>query len=136
MAPYAGAFVLRDALIKFGSTTYSNQCTKIRLVPDTPIQQKRTLVPDGQVADVDSPTWTMELEGLQDWETGGLAAWFNSVAGTSQTFTVAPRTGSGKKQATGSVIIVNPPFGGEQGEWSEMEMEFPVVGQPTFGAQP
>lgn len=135
MAGYAGAYVIRDALVEFGSTEYQLQCTRVRLVPDTPIQQMRSLVPDGVVTDVDSTTWTLELSGWQDWETGGLAKYFNDNAGELVTFTVAPRVGTGKAQATGSVRALPVPFGGDQGEWATFEVELPVDGAPTFGAQ-
>ena len=136
MAAYTNAIVIRDCLVKFGSTTFTNQCTKARLVPDTPIQTQRTLVPDGVVVDVDSTVWTLELSGLQDWETGGLAAYLNTNSGVLDTVVIAPKLGSGKKQATVSVRLMPVPFGGDQGEFANFEVELPVQGQPTFAAQP
>lgn len=136
MTAYAGAFVIRNALVKFGATDYSNQCSKARLVPDTPVQTMRTLVPDGQVVDVDSTVWTLELSGLQDWETGGLALFLNSNAGTLQSVTIAPVGTTGKKQATVSCRIVPVPFGGDQGEFAQFDVELAVQGQPTFAAVP
>lgn len=136
MPAYAGAFVIRNALVKFGATDFSNQCAKARLVPDTPVQTMRTLVPDGQVVDVDSTVWTLELSGLQDWETGGLAAFLNSNAGTLQTVVIAPVNTTGKKQATVSARMVPVPFGGDQGEYAQFDVELAVQGQPTFGAVP
>lgn len=136
MTAYTGAFVIRNAQVKFASTDFSNQCSRARLVPDTPVQTMRTLVPDGQITDVDSPMWTLELSGVQDWETSGLAQFFNTNAGTLQTCTIAPVVGTGKKQAVVSVRIVHVPFGGTQGEWANFEVELAVQGQPTFSAQP
>ena len=135
MAAYAGAFVIRDAVVKFAAVDYTNQCTRARLVPDTPIQVQRTLVPDGQVTDVDSTAWTLELSGLQDWETGGLAAYLNTNKGTLVSVTIAPRKGVGKQQAVISVRIMPPPFGGTQGEFAAFELEMPCDGQPVITAQ-
>ena len=136
MAAYAGAFVIKNALVKFGGTDFSNQCTKARLVPDTPEQTLRTLVPDGVVTDTDSTVWTLELSGIQDWETGGLAAFLNTNAGTLQNVIVAPVAGTGKKQATVSVRVKPVDFGGDQGAWSTFDVSLMVQGQPTFAAQP
>lgn len=129
---HAGAFVLRDALLKLGGTTFSNQAWKVRLVPDTPVQQQRTLVPDGTISDVDSATWIMEIEGLQDHEPGGLAAYLRANAGVQVTFEVAPKNTAGKVKATGTVVATHPPLGGEQGEFAQMELELPILGQPTY----
>ena len=136
MTAYAGAYVLKNALVKFASTDYSNQVRKAMLTPEVNVQTYRTLVPDGQVTDIDSPTWTLDLEGLQDWETGGLAAYLNTNQGTLVTVIVAPVNTTGKKQATVSVRIVPPVFGGTQGEMSTMDLSLPVQGQPTFAAVP
>ena len=136
MAAYAGAFVIRNALVKFGATDFTNQTTKARLVPDTPIQTMRTLVPDGQITDVDSAMWSLELTGVQDWETGGLAAFLNTNQGTLQTVIIAPVAGTGKKQATVSVRCIAVPFGGDQGAFATFDVTLAVQGQPTFAAVP
>lgn len=133
MPAYTGAFVLKNALVKFASTDFSNQVRKARLVPDTPVQTYRTLVPDGTVTDVGAASWMLELEGVQDWETGGLAAYLNTNAGNLVTVAIAPVNTTGKKQATVSVRAVPVPFGGTEGEFATFDVELPVNGQPTFG---
>jgi hypothetical protein len=135
MPAHAGAFVLRDALLKLGGTTFTNQVWVVNLVPDTPIQQQRTLVPDGTISDVDSATWVMSITGLQDYETSGLADYLADNAGDQVAFVYAPKVGSGKAQWTGTVIVVHPPIGGEQGSFAQMELELPIVGEPVKGAQ-
>lgn len=135
MTAYTGGFVIKDALVKFASTDFTNQVSKARLVPDTPIQVMRTLVPDGAITDVDSATWVLELTGVQDYETGGLAAYLNTNAGTLVTAIIAPSKGTGKRQATVSVRAIQVPFGGEQGEFANFDVELPVQGQPTFASQ-
>lgn len=127
--------MLRDCLVSFGGTAYANQVTKARLVPDTPIQQLRTLVPDGTVTDVDSTQWSLELSGIQDWETGGFAAYCNTNNGALVTAIIAPKVGSGKRQATVSVRIVPVDFGGDQGAFATFDATFPVNGTPTFANQ-
>jgi len=129
---YTGAFVNRNALFTLGGTSFANQLWKIRIVPDTPFQQQRTMIPDGTISDVDSATWVMELEGLQDFETGGLAAYLQTNAGTQVAFAYAPVNTAGKKKVTGTVVVIASVVGGEQGEFAQMELEMPIIGQPTF----
>jgi len=132
-----GAYVIRNALVKIGSTTYTNQVTKARLVPDTPVQTLRTLVPDGAVTDVDSTAWTLELSGVADWTNAtGIADALNDAAGALITMTIAPKNLTGQMQAVVSCYAIPPEFGGEQGEWNLFELELPVVGFPVFSALP
>jgi hypothetical protein len=135
MAAYSNPIVFRNGLVKFGSTDFTNQVTKARLIPDTPSQTLRTLVPDGTVTDVDSTSWTLELTFLQDWETGGLAAYLNTNNGSLITVTLAAVAGTGKKQATFSVRCVPVDFGGEQGNFLTSEVTLNIQGSPTFGTQ-
>lgn len=130
---YTGAFVNRNALFTLGGTSFANQVWKVRIVPDTPNQQQRTLVPDGTISDVDSATYVMELEGLQDYESGGLAAYLLTNAGVQVTFVYAPVNTVGKKKFTGTLVAIAPPVGGDQGEFAQMELELPIIGAPTTG---
>jgi hypothetical protein len=134
MAAPTGAFVMRDASVKIGAVEYANQCTKVRLVPETPIQTVRTLVPDGVVQDVDSPVWTLELTCLQINDTGGLAkALRDADPGDELTLIFMPLAGSAKPMATATIIALPAPFGGDQGAFPTAEMVFPVKGAPVFG---
>ena len=97
--------------------------------------QQRTLAPDGAISDVDSATWVLEIEGLQDWESTGLANYLWTNRGNQVSFVLAPKSGSGKKQMSGTCIVVAPPMGGEQGDFAKFEIELPVIGEPTLGTQ-
>lgn len=133
MAAPTGVHVMRNVVLTIGATDYANQVTKARLVPDTPIQTIRTLVPDGVVQDVDSTVWTLELSGVQNWLTGGLADALNDAAGTELSIVLQPKSGTGQSTATFTIIAMPVEFGGEQGNFRTFEGEFPVVGAPTFG---
>lgn len=133
MAAPTGAHVMRNASVKIDTTEYANQVTKVRLVPETPIQTMRTLVPDGVVQDVDSTVWTLELAGVQDWKTGGLAAALNTASGTEVDLVIVPKVGTGESQVTVTIIAMPVEFGGEQGNFRTFDASFPVVGTPTFG---
>lgn len=134
MTAPTGAYVIKDALVKFASTDYANQVQKARLVPTVTRETMKTLVPDGVVNDI-SVVWELELTGIQDWETGGLALYFNANAGTVVTAEIAPRVGTGKKKATVSVMLQPVEFGGEQGQWATFDVTLGVNGVPTFASQ-
>ena len=127
-------FVMKNSSITVDTVEYANQCTRSRLKSDTPIQTKRTLVPDGIVQDVDSPAWTWEVAALQKNTSGGLAkALRDASPGDTLDVVFAPLTGSTKPQATFTILAMPVDFGGDQGSWADFEAVFPVVGQPVFG---
>jgi len=130
---YTGAFVLRNSVFTLGGTSFANQVWDVTIEPDTPVQQQRTLVPDGTISDVDSATWVMKVTGLQDPQAGGLAAYLFTNAGTQVAFTYAQVNTVGKVKYSGTVIAVYPTVGGEQGEFAQFEIEMPIIGTPTLG---
>lgn len=136
MPAATGAHVYRDAVITINSVVYTNQVTKARLVPDTPIQTVRTLVPDGAITDVDSTVWTFELSGLQINVAGGLSLALRSLVGQQVTVILQPQSGLSKPIATFTIVALPAEFGGEQGSFLMSELEFPVVGAPVFGTSP
>jgi len=134
MAAATGAIVYKNAVFTIEETSYANQVRRARLIPDTPEQSYRTLVPDGVVVDVDSTLWTLELEGLQIWTAGGLADFLNDNAGTAVDCLLQLASGTGKPTASFSIIAKPMPFGGEQGEFLNSDtMTFTVSGGVTFG---
>lgn len=132
MVAYANGMIMRNGTISVDTVAMGNQVFKARLVPETPIQQKRTLVPDGVVTDVDSTIWTFELSALESRKSGGLAAALDAAAGTEVDIVLQPRAGTGQDSATFVVIAVPVTYGGEQGDWRQFEVTLPVVGAPTF----
>ncbi|MGW3619485.1 hypothetical protein [Micromonospora arida] len=128
-----GAHVMRHAIVTIDEVEYANQVTKVRLVPDTPVQTMRTLVPDGAVTDVDSTVWTLELSGLQIWIANGLAKALNDAAGTEIEVTIQPKVGTGQSTATCTIVAKPIEFGGEQGSFRSFEADFPVIGEPVWG---
>jgi hypothetical protein len=131
MSAPAGAYVVKNASVTLSGLDYANQVKKARLVPETPVQTYRTLVPDGVVQDVDSAVWTLELAGIQDFtDSQGLARYLNDHAGETVEVVLQPKAGG--VTATVDVLCMAVPFGGEQGSWAEIEIELPCQGQPVF----
>lgn len=128
----SGVITYKNASIEIDSVEYNNQGTRARLVPDTPIQTMRTLVPDGVIQDVDSTTWTFEVAGAQIWSTGGLAKALNDANGQQLDVVLQLKNGTGQPVATFTIIALPVPFGGDQGQILPFEASFPVVGQPVF----
>ncbi|MFD6770883.1 hypothetical protein ACFWC6_32210 [Micromonospora chalcea] len=133
MSAPTGYIMMRNATITIDEVEYANQLTKARLVPDTPVQTLRTLVPDGVIQDVDSTVWTLELAGVSIWAAGGLAKALNDAAGTNLDVVLQPKDGTGQQTATFTIVAKPLPFGGDQGQFVQFEESFQVVGGVTFG---
>lgn len=137
MPVVAGVYVVRDALVTVDAVEYGNQVTSARLVPDTPIQTLRTLVPDGAITDVDSTVWTLEITAVQKNNTGGLVKALRALdPGEQVPVILTPKDLAGEDTASFTIMGLPAPFGGAQGAFPTAELVFPVVGQPVFTAVP
>ncbi len=126
--------VLKDSLIEVEGVDYANQLTRSRLVPETPSQTVRTLVPDGAVTDTDSASWTWEIAGLQKYATGGLAKLLNeSAPGATLDVVWEPRAGVvGQPSYAFTVVTKSVPVGGDQGAFATFEAVLEVQGSPVI----
>jgi hypothetical protein len=134
MVAFARAHVIKYAVFEVDEVEYNNQVTKVRLVPDTPIQTLRTMDPAGTVTDADSAVWTLELAGIQDFGTGslGLALRTAANAGTDLDVVFQPKTGTGQDSAAFTIRPVNIPFGGDTGSFRTFDVTVPVIGSPVI----
>lgn len=121
---------LKNSVVKFGATDYALAVQKAQLEPDVSVDTYKTLAPAGVYSDVDTASWTLQLAGLQDYETAAsLSRYFFDNAGTQVTATIEPVAGGTSWEV--DVIIVPVTIGGEQGSFATFEAELAVVGQPT-----
>lgn len=129
---FARAYVFRNPTVEIDEVSYSNQVWKARLVPDTPVETRRTF--GGVDKDRDSTSWTLEMAGHQDRGTGGLAKALDdaAVVGTPVEIVIQGKPGSGQDVATVTFIPVPVEFGGESGDWKQFDATFEVVDQPVF----
>lgn len=129
---YARAMVFRNPTVTIDSVAYTNQVSKARLVPDTPIQTMRTF--GGVDQDRDQTSWTLELAGHQDRGTGGLADALDDAAAAGEPIEIViqAKAGAGQDKATCTFVPVPVEFGGESGDWKLFDATFAVVDQPTF----
>lgn len=126
--------VIRDALLTIEDTDYAAQVKVARLVPETEVSSYPTLVPSGTKVDVGSPVWTLELEGIQDHTTGGLAKLLHDNHGVAITVVLAPFDSVGEQKWTFDVMGMSVPVGGETGTWADFNITLGVIGQPVASA--
>jgi hypothetical protein len=135
MPAATGAIVLKNALVTIDEVEYANQVRKARFVPTQETQTYKTLVPDGAQSDTDNATWVLELAGLQIWTAGGVADAIDdaAIAGTELEIVCQWKTGAGQPTVTATIKPVRLPMGGEQGQFMEIDVQIPVVGDPVRG---
>lgn len=126
--------VLRNALVTVAGTEYQAKVKTASLTPEVNKQEYRTLVPAGVEQDVDAPVWSLQLVGLQDWGTDGLAKYLHDHHGEEVSIELAPKNTLGEPLATVTVVSQSSQFGGNQGEFAETDVTLGVVGQPVFGS--
>ena len=131
--PASNAFIMRSSIAEFDTKDYAEELSRAELVPDTQVEQLK-LLKGNTVSDVDNPSWTFAISGIQDWTvTQGLCDFLNANHGEKVEVTFQPRMGSGQRTATFNVIAMSPNFGGEQGSWATFELELPVDGEIVWG---
>lgn len=124
--------IIKNASVTFSATEHAAVLKVARLVPDVTTASYPTLIPTGNRTDVGSAVWTLELEGLQDHTTGGLAKFLTDNHGVAVSVVIKPFAETGERQATVSVIGQAVPFGGEVNEYADFQVTLGVVGQPTW----
>lgn len=131
----AAPYVIKNGSFKVATVEYGTIVTKARLVPSQDVQTLRTLVPAGNVQDVDEPIWELQITVGADWTAStGLAAILNTAAlanGSTLAVVMAPKLLG--PNATFTIVAKAVDFGGDVGSFNTVDATFPVVGQPTFG---
>src|SRR5690606_23803825 len=131
--PASNAFIMRSSIAEFDTTDYAEELSRAELVPDTQVEQLK-LLKGNTVSDVDNPSWTFAISGIQDWTvTQGLCDFLNANHGEKVEVTFQPRLGTGERTANFGVVATSPNFGGEQGSWATFELELPVDGEIIWG---
>lgn len=129
---YARSYVYRNPTVTIDEVAYSSQLWKARLVPDTPVETRRTF--SGVDKDRDTTSWTLELAGHQDRGAAGLAAALDAAAvvGDPIEIEIQAKPGTGQDVATVTFVPIPVEFGGESGDWKQFDQTFEVVDQPVF----
>lgn len=125
------AFIMRNATVTIDTTAYQGQLKTVELSPDADTQTYKTLDPAVTYQDVDSASWTVKLTGPQDWTAAtGLARYLTEHHGQIVHISSTPNVGG--VTAEFDAIAMACSFGGEQGDYPELDVELPVLNQPAF----
>lgn len=121
--------LMKYAVVKIDSVEYAQYAQTALLSADTPSQTYATLVPDGNIVDTDSPTWSFQLAGAQQT---ALATALRAAQGTIVEVEFQAEHGAGKEVATFNAAVTAIPFGGTKGQFRAFDITMAVEGQPVF----
>lgn len=138
MAQIASApFILRDIILTLDATdTYEAHVNRVFFNPQSNTVTWQGLTPSAKFTGQTEPTWTLELAGVQDWETANsLAQFLTDNAGEEIAAKFSPQAGSGLSEFTATVIGAPVAIGGDVNTVPQFSVTLGVVGQPVKGAQ-
>lgn len=125
-----GAIFMKDSLITLDGTEYPGETTKAQLTPSQTVNQQLTLNPTYVLTDVDTPTWTWDVGGPQNY-IDGIAKYLFDHQGEEIDVVMVPRRGTGNVSWSFTVIGMAVPVGGDRGAWNVFDISLAVVGQPV-----
>ena len=133
----AQPIILRDVLLKLGATdSYEAHVRKVMFVPNSTTVTWQGLTPSSKFSGETEPTWTCEIEGVQDWQTANsLALYLTNNAGKDIAAVFAPVVGSGKVQFSATVVGKAVPIGGEVNAVPVFSVTLGVKGSPVTSNQ-
>lgn len=121
--------LMKYAVVEIDEEDYAEWATTALLTGDAPVQQLRTLVPDGVITDTDSAAYTFQLAGVQS---SPLYAALLAAEGTAIEVVFQAEHGVGKAVRTFTVTVPEGlAFGGAQGAWRTFDITMPVSGVPS-----
>lgn len=121
--------IWKNPVLTLNGVSYTGEVNEATLTPETSIQTQKTLNPAVVLQDVDTPTWSLTLNGFQ----GGLTDCLTDMApGTEVDVVIQVAPGAGQRTATFTVLSLPTDFGGAQGVHAPFSLTLPVVDQPVF----
>lgn len=127
MADSPGLF--KYAVVEIDTVEYAEWATTALLTGDAPVQQLRTLVPDGVITDTDSAVYSFQLAGVQG---SPLYAALLAAEGAAVDVVFQAEFGVGKAVRTFTATVPEGlAFGGQQGAWRTFDITMPVTGVPA-----
>lgn len=124
--------VMKTPHIEIDALEYDKSCSTATLTPTLTVVRWDGFG-DAQIADVGTPTWTLDLVLAQDQVTAGaLQEFLNDPVniGTQVPFEVRP-TGTTGKGRSGTLLVVPVPIGGAKGVVATATVSLPIIGQPA-----
>ena len=124
--------VLNDVVLIIGADNYEATVNRVTLTPTTPTATWKGMTPGSDVALVGEPTWTLDIQYAQDYETEkSVSNYALAKRGVPVDVSVRPKAG-GKGYKVNAVPVPGP-IGGDLGEANAAvaAAQWPINGQPT-----
>lgn len=120
----------RQLTLEIDNDSYSAQTAEVTLVPTNNSETYQTL--SGPTTIQLPTTWELNVRAFQDWNEASSLAEALVVAATAGDAIPFELVVDGGMTITGNVIPVFPTAGGAADSALEMDLTFPVDGDPTF----
>jgi len=120
----------RQLTLEIDNDSYSAQTAEVTLVPTNNSETYQTLT--GPTTIQLPTTWELNVRAFQDWNEASSLAEALVVAATAGDAIPFELVVDGGMTITGNVIPVYPTAGGAADSALEMDLTFPVDGDPTF----
>lgn len=120
----------RQLTLEIDNDSYSAQTAEVTLVPTNNSETYQTLT--GPTTIQLPTTWELNVRAFQDWNEASSLAEALVVAATAGDAIPFELVVDGGMTITGNLIPVFPTAGGAADSALEMDLTFPVDGDPTF----
>lgn len=120
----------RQLTLEIDGDSFSAQTAEVTLVPTNNSETYQTLT--GPTTIQLPTTWELNVRAFQDWNEASSLAEALVVAATAGDAVSFELVVDGGMTITGNVIPVYPNVGGAADSALEMDLTFPVDGDPTF----
>lgn len=124
----------RQLTLEIDGDSFSAQTAEVTLVPTNNSETYQTLT--GPTTIQLPTTWELNVRAFQDWNEASSLAEALVVAATAGDAVSFELVVDGGMTITGNVIPVFPNVGGAADSALEMDLTFPVDGDPTFTPAP
>lgn len=125
--------ILKDCLLTIGANDYQASVSSAKFTPSGGVQTWKGLTPAAVYTSADTPTWTLDMKYIQDWDTPeSLSNYLYAHEGETVSAVFEPKAGGATVSA--SIIITSGGIGGDVDAWGEESVSMGVQGKPTVGA--
>jgi hypothetical protein len=114
--------------LTIGTNGWEEQITNVKLVPDVESEDPEPTLADVDPLPVESTSWTLEGEAIQDWaDSDGFVRFCFANSGAEVPFSFVPNTADGV-EFTGTCKVRAIEIGGDAKVRNKSSFEFPVSG--------
>ena len=111
--------VLKDVTLKIGADNYEKHVSSVKFTPSSSTITWAGLSPDAVFSDTTAPTWTCEIEFVQDWETeNSLSRYLFDEQGETKAVEFVPVKGAGNLKVDANLTITPGSIGGAVNQYA------------------